>query len=492
MKKRSTWDAARAWVGEKLVHPDARRSKYDTLENQFLGFGTGRDKLHHGHFTMHAKLSDQELYALYYTDHVSAKIVNKGPEEMLRRGYKLTSKKNPKGAEALQKIGESETLQVSKKILRGLQWGALWGGAVGVMGANDSTDLSLPLNPGGVREVRYLNVIDRRYVTVTKYQEDPTLPRFGEPEIYGVGGVIGVPIMYVHASRIIRFVGVPETDPITLRQLNGWTYSKLQRPYDVIRSFAMQFKALEHLMSDASQGVWKIQSLLEMLGSNRDELMTRMVFADMTRSAGRALMLDAETEDFERIATSFAGLKDVLETTMMQVSAAADLPVTLLMGRSPAGQNATGDSDFRAWYDVLGTDQINEVKPAMLQVYNVISRGEIDDLDIEFPPLWQPTEQEKATTYLATAQGDQIYSTVIGAVQAEQIAIARFGSGNGKIKIDEDALNISLSHEIELMKMDPQEKAEHQAEIMKTTQPQQPADADPKAKPDAAQKPPSK
>ncbi len=490
MKKRSTWDAARAWVGERLVHPDARRGKYDGLENQFLGFGTGRDKLHHGHFTMHSKLSDQELYALYYTDHVSAKIINKGPEEMLRRGYKLTSKKNPKGAEALQKQGEAEALQLSKKILRGLQWGALWGGAVAVIGANDSPDLSLPLNAAGVRDVKFLNVIDRRYVTVTRYQENATLPRFGEPEIYGVGGVIGVPIMNVHASRIVRFVGVPETDPITLRQLNGWTYSKLQRPYDVIRSFAMQFKAVEHLMSDASQGVWKIQSLLEMLGSNRDELITRMVFSDMTRSAGRAIMLDAETETFERVSTSFAGLKDVLETTIMQVAAAADMPVTLLMGRSPAGQNATGDSDFRAWYDVLGTDQTNEVKPAMLQVYNVISRGEIDDLDIEFPPLWQPTEQEKATTYLANAQGDQIYSTVIGAVQPEQIAIARFGSGNGKIKIDEDALNKSLSHEIELMKMDPQEKAEHQATIQQITKP--PADPNETPNPNAADKPPSK
>ncbi len=491
MKKRSTWDAARAWVGEMLVHPDARRGKYDGLENPFLGFGTGRDKLHHGHFTMHSKLSDLELYALYYTDDVSAKIVNKGPEEMLRRGYKLVSKKNPKGAELLQKQGEGPALQVSKKILRGFQWGALWGGAVGVMGSNDSTDLTLPLDASRAREMLYLNVIDRRYVTVTKYQENPTLPRFGEPEIYGVGGVIGVPIMYVHASRIVRFVGVPETDPITLRQLNGWTYSKLQRPYDVIRSFAMQFKALEHLMSDASQGVWKIQSLLEMLGSNRDELITRMVFSDMTRSAGRAIMLDAETESFEREATSFAGLKEVLETTMMRCAAAAEMPVTLLMGRSPAGQNATGDSDFRAWYDVLATDQMNDVKPAFLQVYNAMSRGEIDDLDIEFPPLWQPTEQEKAATYLANAQGDQIYSTTIGAVTPEQIAIARFGSGNGKIKIDEDALNVSLSHEIELMKMDPQDKAAHQAELMKTTQPVQPADAG-EAEADAAEKPPSK
>ncbi len=481
-QKRSTFDAARAWLADALVHPDAKRRAWtgDNLENVFLGFGTTRDKLAYGSFTQGTLLTDLELDALYYSDDVAAKIVNKRPDEMLRRGYKLTSEKNQGAADELQKRGEAEDLQVSKKILRASQWGRWRGGAALVLGANDSPDLSKPLRPEGVRDLKFVNVVDRRYAQVVRWQDNPALPRLGDPELFSIGSPFGG-MQMVHASRVVRFVGVEETDPITMRQLGGWTHSVLQRPYEIVRSFAMQFKAVEHMMSDASQGVWKIQNLIDMLGANRDELMTRMAFADMTRSAGRAIMLDAENEDFQKIATSFAGVGDVIDRTIQRLAAAAEMPVTLLMGRSPAGMNATGDSDFRAWYDVLDTERVTVLKPAILSVYRAMARGQIDDLDVEFPPLWQPTAKEKADTDLTIAQTDKIYFDM-GSVQPEEIAIARFGSGNGKIEIDEDALNVSLDQEIELMK-DPEARAAKEAKATEAAAPLAQGSLDPLAAP---------
>lgn len=451
-----------------LVHPDAKRSKYDGIENAFLGYGTSRDKLGYGAFTMSTRLDDAELFALYYSDDIAAKIVNKKPSEMLRRGYKFVSKKNPKGAELLQKKAETAPIQLGRKILRGSQWGRLWGGAVAVMGANDSADLTKPLDPLRARDVKFLNVVDRRYVAVLSWQEDPNLPGFGEPAVYNIGGIGLVPVKQVHASRLIRFVGVEETDPVTVRQLAGWTHSALQRPYDVVRDFATAFKSVNHLLSDASQGVWKIQNLIEMLGANRDELMTRLVFSDMTRSAGRAIMLDAETEDYQRVPTSFAGISDVLDHVIQRLSSASDLPTTLLMGRSPAGMNATGESDFRAWYDVLETERTDNMKPHFIQAGNVLSQGQIEDLDVEFPPLWQATAQEKATTEKAIADTDKVYFDM--GLPYESILKARFGSGAGKIEVDEEALDVSLEHEIELMK-DPEAKAERDMALAKAAAP---------------------
>jgi uncharacterized protein len=416
----------------------------DTLENPFLGYGTGRDKLSHGSFIHSRGLTDYELDAMYYGDDIAAKIVNARPEEMLRRGYKLTSK-NEAAAQALQDMGDA--LGLEEKVLRAMQWGGLRGGALLIPGTLDgSTNLAAPLNEKSIRETKFLNLVDRRHASVYRYQEDPNLPGLGEPEVYMVGNV------KVHATRVLRFDGVEETDPFTRRNLAGWTYSVLQRPYDVIRAFATGFTSVGQLLADCSQGVWKIQDLLSNIASDRNAVITRMAMADMTRSAGRAIMLDAEMEDFTRVATPFAGIDSVLELFMLRLAAAADMPVTLLMGRSPSGMNATGDSDFRAWYGKIATEQETKLKPKLLRLYKMIGGAATpEDLDVEFAPLWAPSEKEKAETEFIIAQTDKIYAVDIGAVLPEEVAIARFGSGEGEIEIDEAALEKSRKLEVKLM-----------------------------------------
>lgn len=461
----------RAWnavVGAVPKHPDAKGSRYDFLENSYLGYGTSRDKLAFGTFGVNATLTERELQALYYHDDVGARIVNQRPAEMLRRGYRLCSKKTPDRATTLQKQGEA--LGVDGHVLRGMQWGRWQGGAVTIMGALDGSDnLASPLNEKAVREVKYLSTVDRRLVSVDKWQDVPFKPGYGEPEVYTVGSLTSG-VSRVHVSRLVRFDGVKETDPITRRSLGGWTHSALQRPYEVVRAFATSFKSVEHLISDASQGVWKIQGLLDLLTSNREELLTRLQFSDMTRSAGRAIMLDSEGESFERQPTSFTGVREVIELFMMRLASASNTPVTILMGRSPAGMNATGDSDFRAWYGDIATEQVNELKPVLLRAYRLIGGPDVpDDLDVEFAPLWEPTEQEKATTAKTIAETDKIYFDM-GAALAGQVAIARFGSGEGKIEIDEDAIRAELDHELELMK-DPAKKAEQQALVQQAMDP---------------------
>ena len=50
---------------------------------------------------------------------------------------------------------------------------------------------------------------------------------------------------------------------------------------------------------------------------------------------------------------TFTGLADVYDRVMMDVAGAARTPVTKLFGRSPAGMNATGESDMRNYYDYI-------------------------------------------------------------------------------------------------------------------------------------------
>lgn len=416
----------------------------DSWQNPFLGYGTARDKLQYGFHAGSLRLSDEELSTLFYSDDVAAKLVEKRPEEAFRRGYKLCSATNPEGAANLQELGR--TLDVDKKVQEGATWGRLYGGSLIVVGAEQGSPTT-PLDETRVRGVRFLNVVDRRYAAPVKYYEDPLSANFGEAEIYSVTGVRGTST-YIHESRVIRFDGLT-VDARKRQELAGWSYSVLQRPYDVMRTFATAFQSAGTLTADASQAVFKMKGLFEMIASGEKErLQTRMQLVDMSRSAARSVLLDSDGEDFTRVPTVFTGIPEMLDRMMMRLASAVDMPVTILMGRSPAGQNATGDSDFKHWYNSIASQQEKDFTPRLLRLYRILSRGTIPDLKIEWCSLDEPTEKEEAE--IEKYRADR-FATYIdkGVLFPQEVALAQFGkSTNGEILIDEDSRIRSLKDEL--------------------------------------------
>jgi phage-related protein (TIGR01555 family) len=181
-----------------------------------------------------------------------------------------------------------------------------------------------------------------------------------------------------------------------------------------------------------------------------------MRMVDMTRSSSRSVLLDADGEDFSRAATSFAGIPDMLDRFMMLLSAATGIPVSILMGRAPQGMNATGDADVRMFYDKISAVQDNEITPVLEQIFGLLGLDVPEDLEVEWHPLWEPSDKEKADTELVEQQTEKakadtyaVYVTM-GAVFPEQVAIAEFGSGEGVIEIDEAMLEKSLDNTVEL------------------------------------------
>lgn len=416
----------------------------DGWENAYMGYGTSRDKLMHGYHSGSLRIADEELSALFYSDDVAAKLVEKRPEEAFRRGYKLQNPGNEEAAADLQKMGKA--LDVDAKIQEAFKWGRLYGGSLLVIGAEQGKTWT-PLDESRSRGVRFLNVVDRRFANVDKYYEDPLQPNFGEPEIYAIFGQQGL-VSYVHESRVIRFDGCA-VDLRKRQELQGWSYSVLQRPYDVMRAFATAFQAAGILTADASQAVFKMKGLFDMIASGeKDRLQTRMQLVDMNRSSARAVLLDSDGEDFQRIRTEFTGLPEMLDRMMMRLASSVDMPVTILMGRSPAGQNATGDSDFKHWYDSIASQQEKELTPRLLRLYRILSRGALPDLEIEWHALSEPTEKEEAEIRRIEADTFAVYIDK-GVLFAEEVALAEFGkTGNGEIQINEAARLQSLSDEL--------------------------------------------
>lgn len=423
----------------------------DSWRNFTTGVGTGRDKTMHGSFWAPWRVLDNELLALYNGSDLAAKIVEKPAIEMFRRGYKLEAK--GKGgdeieASELEEFQEetNERLRLDDQMEEAEVWGRLFGGDLSILGVDDGQAPDKPLNEDRIKSFDYINNIDRRFVWVQSYYSDPFSPKYGLPELYLITNVVSVsrPLpgqvgtAVVHESRCIRHDG-NKTDVLTRQQLAGWSWSVLQRVYDTLRRFEHSFDAVDGLLSDASQAVFKLRGLIEAISSGRkQDIQARMAMVDESRSTIRAVLLDAgdgedgnPPEDFARQPTPFGGIADILDRKMMRLAAAADMPVTELFGRAAAGLNATGENDTRKWYDLISSKQTKRLKPKMERIWRLAAKAKNSTLSnknaricVEFLPLWSPTDAEQAETDLNIAKRDQIYIQE-GVVTEIEVALDR-------------------------------------------------------------------
>ena len=330
----------------------------------------------------------------------------------------------------------ADNLQLKPRCLESTIFGRLYGGGLLIIGADDGQNVIEPLNEDNIKSIKYLTWIDRRFIVAHTYYE-MIGPKYGEVQIYNVINPFGNQTnTLIHESRVIRFDGAP-VDLLMRRRLAGWTLSMLQAPYDTMRQFDQSFQSIANLMTDLSQAVMKINGLAQMISNDQKTLQTRMTMVDMSRSSGRMVYLDAENEEFERSPTPLTGVADTIEMQMLRMAAAAEMPVAILFGREPSGLNATGDADFRRFYDMIAGDQKDILEPKLKRLYKLIclakdapTKGKIPDGGYEFTwhKLYAPSELEQSTIRWNMAQADDKY-IADGVLTEDEVAMSRFRSG---------------------------------------------------------------
>lgn len=390
-------------------------SRVDSWVNALTGLGTLRDKVTHAQIAPGVKLTDGQLEALFNDDDLAKRIINKIPREALRRGFTLNlegASENDDADIGREMIDRYNKLRSTPKLREAWIWGRLYNGGAIFIGADDGQRPDQPLNEKTIRTVEFLNVLKRPQLKMLARDGDITSPTYNEPTLYELkqakdaGGMPHPTGTIIHASRMIMFDGTLTARTQGYNVQDGdWGDSVLQSVHDALRQTATAWQSVAHLISDASQGVLKIENLVDLIATDGQEaLRTRIQMMDLARSVCRSILVDAERESFERIATSFAGLPEMMDRMILRVAAAAEMPVTMLFGRSPAGLNATGESDIRGWYDTVSDAQTDVLKPRLERLLTVLmlakdspTKGTLPKRwEIEFNPLWQPTEKEQA------------------------------------------------------------------------------------------------
>jgi phage-related protein (TIGR01555 family) len=489
-------------IATKEVQPTSLET--DGWDNDITGLGGINAKNPGATFTAQGLLSFGVLQTLYLNDGFGRKIIDKIAKDMTREWINING--DPDDT-ILTKLN---TLKAKSKFANLVRWSKLYGGAIIIMGVNDGGDFNEPVNENRIKSIDWLNVVDRSYISLPEenFYADPTSPNFGDPEFYRIAvtsptpAVSGMPIINknakniveIHESRILRMDGVelPET---ARRANNSWGDSIFTAAWKQLSNLGQTYEYLAEAVHKYILGVYHFENLRDMLQKGDDgksKINARLRAIARCKSWFHSIALDKK-EDYEDKTTPVTGLTDILDKFTLALCAAIDMPEVVLMGRTPSGLNASGDTDLESWYNTIKSEQTDNLHPILHRLVSLIIKSrempsevrklQDSEWDVIFKPLEQPNRVEEAGIKKTTAETDQIYIQT-SVLQPEEVAISRFGGGNYSTETTlsesrDDEGNLPPDDEPD--KPEPDEPTEPPEPPTPTTEPTEPAANNPQA-----------
>lgn len=350
-------------------------------------------------------------------------------EDMVRQGIEYVTELPPDDASKIDRLATS--LGVWGKIGETIQWGRLYGGAIGVM-LIDGQDMRTPLNVDRVGPGQFRGILPLDRWMIESSTDDLVTelgPNLGMPKFYRVGP--NAPALRgaaIHYSRVaIRHVGVrlPYNQSLTE---NLWGISVLERLYDRMIAYDSASTGAAQLVYKAYLRTLKIKGLRQVVASGGMPLEGLTRYTDLMRrfqSIEGITLVDGDDEFEAQVHGAFSGLSDILSTFASQLSGALQIPLTRLFGQSPGGLNANGDNDLRNYYDHIKQRQQADLQVGATAMYRCMALSEgiklPPDFAIEFKSLWQLTATDKAA--IAKQGTETILSGKDAGVVSDQVIL---------------------------------------------------------------------
>ncbi len=315
--------------------------------------------------------------------------------------------------EAIQKIeAEEKRLQVRMKWKAAEVLRALGGGAM-ILAVKEpaGTALSEPIPTNiGVGDLAAINVVSRRHLTLKDVDTEIASATFGEPAMFTIQ--TGTGPKDLHPSRVIAFRGEPYPAFATVLAQDDlyWGQSRLLRVVnDAKRSddAVANFGFLVHKAKLLRYGVSGLENYDQATLNARiglmavsENMMSATIYNLPSKDANGGETGGEKIDDYQ---PSWTGIPAMMDSFDQRVASVSDIPFTRLMGRSPAGMNATGESDMNNWYAAVGAAQELEVRPCLEKLDTVLlpSAGVDlgDDMTWRFTPLGRPSPKDEAERF---------------------------------------------------------------------------------------------
>lgn len=406
----------------------ARTFNMDGYYNMLNKYGTRQDNQTAYDYLSDPFVDDMTLVKMYEGNGLFSTIIDRPAEEATKHGLDIDFGKEEVSNYIYERMDD---IGFEEQFTTAIKWSRLYGGAIGVLIINDGKGLEEPLDKKNVTSIEEIRVFERPLVQPdyqTMYSPANGIrphTAYREPEYFDVFSIYGT--FRVHRSRCLVFRNGRLPEQATNENYRYWGIPEYIRVRDAIRECITSHHYGVQLLEKSSQAVYSMKNLANYLSTDAGEnqIIKRLQIIDMARSMMNTIAIDADGEMYDFKTMTMAGAKDLIDTTCNMLSAVTHIPQTILFGRSPAGENATGESDMENYYNMVENIQKQNMKRNSRLVIDLIIKQGIHDGDIEkapkykvsFAKLWSMSdseqasvEQTKAQTELTKAQAVQIYS----------------------------------------------------------------------------------
>lgn len=375
------------------------------------------------------------INSLYRSHWIVKRIINTIPADMMKNGYKIISQIPPDAIDKISRV-ERKTCTTAR-IMEGLQLGRLYGGAGALIllrGQEDELDQPLRLDEIMPGDYKGLLVLDR-WTGISPENEligEMDDADFGMPDFYDITCDLYPKGIRVHHSRILRFIGQPL--PYYEKQAeNYWGASELEHVIDELKKRDNVSWNIAMLTFMANLRVMKMEGMSQLLAAGSEQAQRDLYNTIQGMNAmmnNNSIQILGENDSFETHQYTFGGIADTYDRFMMDVAGAAETPVTKLFGRSPAGMNATGESDMQNYYDTIEEKQESVLRPIydkLLPIMAMSALGAVpDDLDFEFNAVRRPDEDEMSD--LASKNTDSVTKAFQAGLISQRTALKELRS----------------------------------------------------------------
>lgn len=344
--------------------------------------------------------------ALYNDSWVFQRAINKPAQDEVNSGFTLLSSIDENG----DSVDYTDVYKLFNKykfdMIKLLQWGALFGGSIGVMMFEKVSDeeMALPLNKEKIKGSKMkIYVTDRWYGVSpsTKTVSNMKDVDYGKPESYDVTFADGK--MYkVHHSYVLRYEHLTAPNLIKNGQLQGWGYAEGAH---ILNELSRDDQLKSSITSLVNKSLIEVIKMSGMRGvfmgadkGNEEQLRKRLEMVNWGRSYNSLTFLDKDDDYIPHQFSGLTGLSDLLEKNMWLISAALEMQ-GILFGDLKGGLSQESDAFKR--YAVTIENRCNSYYRPVLQkllmvlflmlgieetpdfVFNSLAKDELDMIKLD-------------------------------------------------------------------------------------------------------------
>lgn len=323
------------------------------------------------------------------------------------------------------------------------RWARLFGSAYIVLDINEHEDPSKPITH--VTSINGLTVLDT-------YSLHPYSQSFAEIDveyyqlIYGRSQLELPSGQIIHESRVLPYFG-NEIHPYDQREGFAEADSVIQSMWEAFCSHYEIKSTVQEAVNSFSLLTVSISNLSQLLAAGKESTVKKhLQEIGLQKSLYKVLVTDPEASRTGFEGRNLSGVRENVAAVEQDLTAATGLPYFKIWGTAGrVGLSDSGNHEARAYAQLISTLQRSKHQANDERIIKILSELELgripDNFEINYPSIYEPTEEEVLDGRYKTAQTYQVLATIPGAVTSNEFrhAIATGQPLESAINLDEDS-----------------------------------------------------